>query len=207
YELCTKVKSDAATRDIPVILLTQLSDPYDIIRGLQAGADNFIIKPYDQDNLLLRVEHLLENLELRRMGRAETAIEIFFKGGKYQINSERRQILDLLLSVFDEALEKNRELLKSREKLQEINEQLEKGVTEREKLIDELTGALAKVKTLSGLIPICASCKKIRNDKGYWLGVEEFVRENSDATFSHSLCNACLERLYPEDVEENRKKS
>ena len=69
---------------------------------------------------------------------------------------------------------------------------------EREKMVLELQGALAKVKTLSGLLPICASCKKIRNDKGYWNQIEGYIMEHSDATFSHGICPDCAQRLYPD---------
>ncbi|MDY6951704.1 MAG: PAS domain-containing protein [Thermodesulfobacteriota bacterium] len=69
---------------------------------------------------------------------------------------------------------------------------------ERERLILELQEALAKVKTLSGLLPICASCKKIRDDRGYWQQIEEYIQEHSDAEFSHSVCPECARRLYPE---------
>jgi hypothetical protein len=65
-------------------------------------------------------------------------------------------------------------------------------------LIEELTEALSKVKTLSGLLPICSSCKKIRNDKGYWQQVETYVKEHSDAEFTHGLCPDCVKKLYPE---------
>jgi len=69
---------------------------------------------------------------------------------------------------------------------------------EREELIHELQHALERVKTLRGLIPICASCKKIRDDKGYWHQVEEYIREHSDAEFSHGICKDCARELYPE---------
>jgi hypothetical protein len=62
---------------------------------------------------------------------------------------------------------------------------------EREKLIYELQEALANVKKLSGLIPICSSCKKIRDDKGYWNQLEKYLLEHSDATLSHGLCPDC----------------
>jgi PAS domain S-box-containing protein len=74
---------------------------------------------------------------------------------------------------------------------------------ERERLIAELQAALAKVKTLSGLLPICASCKKIRDDKGYWHQVEVYVRNHSEAQFSHGLCPKCMKKLYPEYCENN----
>jgi hypothetical protein len=69
---------------------------------------------------------------------------------------------------------------------------------ERERLIAELQGALANVKTLRGLIPICASCKKIRDDQGYWTQLESYLKKHSDAEFSHSLCLDCMRKLYPE---------
>jgi hypothetical protein len=59
-----------------------------------------------------------------------------------------------------------------------------------------LEEALANVRTLSGLLPICASCKKIRNDRGYWSQIEEYVREHSDADFTHGICPDCARRLY-----------
>ena len=69
---------------------------------------------------------------------------------------------------------------------------------ERTELIAHLNETLSKVKTLSGLLPICASCKKIRDDRGYWQKLEIFVREHSEAEFSHSICPDCLKQLYPQ---------
>lgn len=69
---------------------------------------------------------------------------------------------------------------------------------ERVALIGELQESLNKVKLLSGLIPICASCKKIRNDKGYWEQMEIYIRDHSEADFSHGICPDCSRRLYPD---------
>jgi len=69
---------------------------------------------------------------------------------------------------------------------------------ERKKLIAELRAALAKVKLLSGMLPICAACKKIRDDQGYWNQIESFIREHSEAEFSHGICPDCAQRLYPD---------
>lgn len=70
---------------------------------------------------------------------------------------------------------------------------------EREKLIEKLNKALKDVKTLGGLIPICSSCKKIRDDKGYWNRLENYFEKHSTALFSHSLCPACMDDIYGED--------
>ncbi len=73
-----------------------------------------------------------------------------------------------------------------------------KAEEERETLVAELRGSLAKIKTLSGLLPICASCKRIRDDQGYWSQVEHYLSEHTAAQFSHGLCPECLQKLYPE---------
>lgn len=67
----------------------------------------------------------------------------------------------------------------------------------QEELIAELRQALAQVKTLSGLLPICASCKKIRDDEGYWNQLETYIDQRADVRFSHSLCPECRDKLYP----------
>lgn len=67
----------------------------------------------------------------------------------------------------------------------------------------KLLNALAEIKTLSGILPICASCKKIRNDKGYWQMVEEYISEHSDAKFSHGICMECARKMYPGVFNEN----
>lgn len=69
---------------------------------------------------------------------------------------------------------------------------------EREQLIQRLQDALSKIKVLRGLIPICASCKSIRDDKGYWHKVEEYIRDHSEAQLTHGVCPACARKLYPE---------
>jgi PAS domain S-box-containing protein len=68
---------------------------------------------------------------------------------------------------------------------------------ERERLIVELQQALAEVRTLRGIIPICSSCKKIRDDSGYWHAVDAYVHAHTEAQFSHGICPDCCERLYP----------
>ena len=71
---------------------------------------------------------------------------------------------------------------------------------ERNQLIKNLQDSLAKIKTLSGLLPICASCKKIRDDRGYWNQIETYLRKHSEAEFSHGICPECAKKLYPEIV-------
>ena len=77
---------------------------------------------------------------------------------------------------------------------------------EKEKLITELQEALDKVKLLSGFLPICASCKKIRDDQGYWKQIETYIHENSEAKFSHGICPDCAKELYPEFINDQSEK-
>ena len=71
-------------------------------------------------------------------------------------------------------------------------------VSRLEKTTERLQGALESIKTLEGLLPICANCKNIRDDNGYWHQVEVYIRNNSKAEFSHSICPTCAQKLYPE---------
>jgi hypothetical protein len=83
-----------------------------------------------------------------------------------------------------------------------IRRQAEK---ENNALINELNQALAEVKTLQGIIPICSSCKKIRDDEGFWHQLESYVSAHSHAQFSHGICNDCLKKLYPEQYVDEKK--
>jgi PAS domain S-box-containing protein len=84
--------------------------------------------------------------------------------------------------------------------------QRKKAEAEREKLINELQVALADVKTLSGLIPICSSCKKIRDDQGYWNILESYIMKHSDARFTHGMCPECMAKFYPDITKNNSNK-
>lgn len=75
---------------------------------------------------------------------------------------------------------------------------------EREKLIEQLQNAIEEIKTLRGIIPICAHCKKIRDDQGYWQQIEKYITEHSEAKFSHGLCPDCIVTLYPDFVSSNK---
>lgn len=95
--------------------------------------------------------------------------------------------LELLPTVIDKVLQQHH-----------LNEEKKRIEAERERLIVELQESLARIKTLNGLLPICASCKKIRDDRGYWEAVEVYVSEHSGAEFTHGLCPDCARKLYTE---------
>ncbi|CAN2050392.1 hypothetical protein GMMP13_970005 [Candidatus Magnetomoraceae bacterium gMMP-13] len=112
YELCSLIKDDERFKNIPVILLTSLSNPEDVVKALECGADNFVTKPYKEKFLISRIQNVLLNQEFRNSCRTEMGIEIFFAGKKHFITSNRMQIIDLLFSTYESAILKNRELEK-----------------------------------------------------------------------------------------------
>jgi sigma-B regulation protein RsbU (phosphoserine phosphatase) len=132
YELCRRIKDDTKLQHLPVILLTSLSDPKDILAGLECGADNFIVKPYDEEFLLSRIQYVLANLELRKQSKGKEATEIFFAGHKYKLTSDRIHSIDLLLSTYETAVQKNLELSKAKEKLEQQAEELREKNTQME---------------------------------------------------------------------------
>lgn len=124
YELCRRIKQNETLKNIPIILLTSLSGIHDIIKGLESGADNFIIKPYEEKYLLSRIYHIITNFDIQKGKKPGESVEVFFKGQKYFVSSKTYQILDFLLATYETAVQKNLELIKSQEKLVELSTQL-----------------------------------------------------------------------------------
>ena len=147
YELCQRIKDDPRLKELPVILLTLLSDPKDILRGLECGADNFIVKPYDEEFLLSRIHHVLANLELRRQAGGKDAPEFFFAGHKYRLSTDRIRSIDLLLSTYETAVQKNIELSRA-------NDQIEQQAGELREKNDEMAADLGMARELqSSFLP------------------------------------------------------
>ena len=108
YALCEQAKGRKPL--LPVILLTSMTDPLDVVRGLQAGADNFLRKPYDFPQLLSRVQTILHNQKLRNAGQTQMGLELFFLNQRFMITAERQQVLDLLVSTFEDLVSTNQQL-------------------------------------------------------------------------------------------------
>ncbi|CDG81686.1 hybrid sensor histidine kinase/response regulator [Janthinobacterium agaricidamnosum] len=138
YDLCRAIKSDATLRDIPVILVTSLNDPKDIIRGIECGADNFIRKPYAEDYLLNRISHMLMNQKLRKNQNVEIGIALYLGDQKHFINAERQQILDLLISTYEQAVQVNGELQARERQVIELNMRLAHHAAELETINREI---------------------------------------------------------------------
>jgi len=133
-EVVRRVRSLPTNRPPHLIILTSKSDKDDIIAGLEAGANDYLAKPFHVGELRARIE----------VG---------------------RRMVEMQAALADK--------------------------------IEELREALDQIKTLRGIVPICAGCKQIRDDRGYWNQVEVYVRDHTEAQFSHGICPDCMKKLYP----------
>lgn len=134
-EVCRRIRRDEARAHTHVLLLTSRDSQADLVAGLDAGADDYLIKPFDPEELRARVHVGLRILKLH-------------------------------------------ERLKER--------------------VGELQAALAKVKQLQGLLPICSYCKSVRTDQNYWQEVEQYIGDRSQVQFSHGICPQCYEKVIAE---------
>lgn len=115
--------------------------------------------------------------------------------------------LDIYCNLEKKISERTRELDAANGKLVLEIEERKRTEAEKEQLIAQLQKAMQEVKVLSGFLPICASCKKIRDDSGYWSQIEEYISKHSNALFSHGICPDCVKKLYPDFHDELRRRT
>lgn len=145
YQLCREIKADETLRDVPVVLVTSLSSPHDVIKGLGCGADSFIRKPYEEKYLISRIEYLRANQVLRQQEQGQMGLEMYLGGQRHFITAERQQILDLLISTYTEAIRLNEGLNRSNQWLHglyRIAEGLNQAENEREVCEMAVAGAV-----------------------------------------------------------------
>ncbi|MGR3319650.1 MAG: response regulator [Candidatus Anammoxibacter sp.] len=153
YELCRFVKNDDSLKDIPVILLTGLSDPVDIVKGLAAGAEDYILKPYDNVNLLNKIELILANPIKKDENREQKDMKISFDGKQYTISADRRQIVHLLISTYENVILQNKELVDIQGKLEGVNQKLDKRLQDLEISQANLKDSEERFRILVQMIP------------------------------------------------------
>jgi len=125
YELCRRIKREQHLKGVPVILLTALTNPREVINGLQSGADSFITKPYTEEFLISRIQSILINHKLRRNNPSDRGLEFYFDGQRFTVDSDRTQIVDLLFSSFENSVQKNKELQYTIKALKHTKEELQ----------------------------------------------------------------------------------
>ncbi|MEI6839988.1 MAG: hybrid sensor histidine kinase/response regulator [Methanomicrobiales archaeon] len=197
YELCRRIRGDPATASIPVILVTQLFDPVDVIRGLEAGADNFITKPFQPHHVFSRIDSVLQMLSLPDPeGRSGTGIKVSFADSNHIITAGRVQVLMFLLSAYDLAVKKNTELLETHEHLNEVNEELKRSNEElynentvRQQAEVALHQANKKLTLLSGLTRHDIS-NQLTVQMGYLEILEDSQLDSSQKEYFQEISNA-----------------
>jgi len=198
FDLCRRIKGDERFKKIPVIILTSLSDPQDVIKGLESGADNFVTKPCDEEYLLARIEHLRLDRDKPRCISIPEQMNISIDGRDYAISSDRRQILNLFLSTYEAAYHKNLELSKIQHELRELNAKLEKANKELEAANQDLEafGYTVTHDLRQPLTVISGYSQAVTELCGSQLDAQcnLLVREITNRTFSMSeLINALLD--------------
>ena len=122
----------------------------------------------------------------------------------YRIDAEGDDELAALARASNDMAARLKKSYTSVENLQHEIIERKRMEEEREKLIKDLQEALARVKVLSGMLPICSSCKKVRDDKGYWNQIEVYIRDHSEAEFTHGICPECMKKLYPDFADDEK---
>ncbi len=145
YQFCRELKDSETLRDIPLMLLTQLSEPEEVIKGLEAGADNYLTKPFEEDFLLIKIKSLLTSPIRFTNNPKEKCIEFSIDQKRYTVRSSRGQTLNFLLSTYENVVRRNLELYRMQEELERTNEQLEEKVKQR---TATLAGEIAERKQL-----------------------------------------------------------
>ncbi|MDP2809743.1 MAG: response regulator [Rhodocyclaceae bacterium] len=188
YELCREIKHDDELWSVPVILLTVLSEPEDILEAIGSGADSYITKPYMEANLLNRVHALLSTPIARRWTEERRTEEAEYNGKRRTIFTSGQQMLNLLLSVYENTLTQNRELTKIQTQLNLLNESLEDQVRSRTvelervnralRVISACNVALAHARTEEDLFQ--SVCRHIVETGSYRLAFVSYPGEGAD---------------------------
>ncbi len=156
------------TVDLPIVVLTGNNDEQTGLTAVLEGAQDYLIKGQIHKDLLNR-------------------------SITYAV---ARKLAENKLKNLNETLEIR--IAERTAQLTASNEALQQEIAEHEMAQEALLKAFDEIKTLRGIVPICANCKKIRDDKGYWNQVEVYVRDHTEAVFSHGLCPDCVKELYPD---------
>lgn len=131
YEMSRRMKEIKELKGTPIIILTQLTEPDELIRGLEAGADNYVTKPFNPDFLLSKVRSLLENPEGLRNNTDKRCIEFDYGGKHHEIKASRTQTFNFIFSTYEHAVMQNKELTIAQAQLYDLNTRLEEKVKER----------------------------------------------------------------------------
>jgi len=176
YELCQRLKANANTRPIPVILLTALSDVEDLFQALACGADSFITKPYSGQNLLDHVQHMLTEPSRRPLGRAGAEVEIALAGQPRLITADPQRMINMLTSAFEAAFRRNFALTQTQAELQALNSHLEDLVLERTAVLSAEIAGREALHTALQALAITDELTGLHNRRGFMTLAEQYWR-------------------------------
>ena len=162
YQLTQEIKRDDNLSTIPVILLTSLSDPEDVIRGLAADVDFYVTKPYDRHFLISKVESIIANPSSTKTGRAQQELEVNLWGKTHIVKVDPERSLSFLASTYENAIQ--------------INRDLQREITERKRIEEELRFTLERLKEMESIIEISPAVAFVRKATENW--PIEFVSDN-----------------------------
>jgi tetratricopeptide (TPR) repeat protein len=175
----------------------------DVTERIAALQVQYEIEEQNRENQRLQQENLIKKLEVER--------SVTLRNFLFLLILFFLSMVAGVLILYRQKMKDNKILIEKNQQISEAHDILQKEISERrkmeqerEKLIAELQESLNSIKTLRGLIPICANCKKIRDDEGYYIQVEEYISNHSHAVFSHGICPDCMARLYPEMNDEGK---
>lgn len=204
FDLCKALKQ--RTTSVPVLMLSSLNDPLTIIRSLESGADYFLTKPYGPDHLVARIRTALSTTSARRNQTADGAVDVIFRGKAFSIRAEKEQMLDLLLSTFEDIIRTNQELDSNRSDLVAAKRQLERHALELEQLVNERTSELMDRQEQLSL------AQKVARMGDWHLDVDNWVMNRSDTmcevvgtTRSRENFDQALRRIHDDDYERVRQ--
>jgi PAS domain S-box-containing protein len=152
YAMCKALRNEDALKSIPVILLTTLSDPQDVIRGIDAGVDYYFTKPYPPEALLSKIQSVLGSPVPREIDEVDEDFLVTLAGGPWTVKSSRRRVINLLLSTYENAVRQNGELFRTQGELRSLNERLEEIVEERTARARHLNIVLRAIRNVNQLI-------------------------------------------------------
>ena len=206
YELCSAIRADESTAGIPVMLLSTLNSPEDIISALECGADDFISKPYNVDFLIFKLKKYLKRQpqEIEFLNVEDTE-DVVYSGKRYHIRANRQKMLDLLISTYEATIQKNRELVDAQDTLVNTNRQLETTISDKQQALEAVRLKEEILKKWNNELKIMNRIGSIINQS---VTLDELLPGIASEIFNSGLTGICYGiEIWLNDEDGNLKKS
>lgn len=200
FQLTNEIRGDPRLRLVPILVYTSTYDaPGDEALAFQVGADRYILKTSSRAELLDAVDDLLSSPQYREPR------EFASFNSPQPLKAYNTALIRKLEDRNRQLEESNQELQARNQELHNLREHLEQRVQERtaelQKSREDLAQALAEIKAMVELLPICSYCRRVRNEKEYWMNVEAFMQSHLATRFSHGICPECKKRYVDPEIQ------